>query len=952
LQDPPTCPDGGSDGGTENPQEVEVEVMTQVFGARGLYTSPSFLTSAPPGAASRADNVVVDRPGDSTSRRGFEALASPLPGNLQPDAWTTYRGVPVAYSAASQTLYRFQSGVWTAYPGTYTPPSPGEDAEGNPLTGAMRFFEAEQALYFNTDDGMYVLESVTGAPAPAGVVRATTGISNIQAAGQALSPSAKTAYRYLWGRRAPSGRILLGEPSDRVVLTNRSESFPFNPTAMQRVGTGTTVLVDVTAGVASNLKMGQVVNLTVTSDADFPIGPKVITSVGPTSFTYTEVGAPEVVATPGGMAFTSVATAVQIAHQIPIPTNPDPALFLQVYRADEVQANSEPSDEMYLVHERAVADMAVGGPLYLFLDNTPDDLKATPLYTNANESEGGIVGGSNYRPPVAAETALYDGRAVYANVELPERLTLTVLAVGAGGLRPDMVFTVSDGTTTETFVAGSEETPTTFKVYTDGSVTQNVTNTVASLVNLVNQRASGFVTARHLVTEGPGRFQLESRLIGSPPLTIRAQQSSPFLVPTVQYRATVETIVRVSGQSNVIAYSGYPHGLVVGQQVRRIHTGAPSALFPEGVFTVVAVPSAYVFTIADPGTDGEADFEAGLDFETVGAETQTDDDRAPGGWMISPQGNPDAVNAVTPEIAGDRFKRILRVLPMAESFYLLKEDGLYRVTGDGPGNFSTETIDATMRFVGPRLAWVQNGRAFALTTQGLATWLEGGQPSYTALQIESDLRTLVEQLPEEVAAYGFAIPHESKRRAYLWLPTTAGDQSATQIYVFNATEDAWTRWPKPAVDAFVHPVEDRLYIARPDVDGSGTAPAPSRERMTGTNADYQDEGGEPVFATVTFTPFKPSGVTTDSQLVYATYHFAGVLPTQVDVGFMTPWSPTPRYFTLTQSASQQPGTLTTPPTMEHSRGTYHSISIRHYWPQEPLRLLGFSAKSRYYTTRP
>lgn len=968
-----TVPDSGVDAGTVADAGTEVDagaevdagtgeedlVTVQNFGARGEFTSPSFLTTAPPGAALLAQNVVVDVTGEYTTARGFERLPAGIPGDYEISAWTVYQGAVIAHVRELSTLYRYVSGAWTAYAGTYAAPSPGLDANGDPIDGQVKFFETQQALYFTTSLGLYRIEGVTETPTLAGVVQALPGVATVSAAGQALSTSSATAYRYVWGRRATNGRIMLGAPSSRVTISNRSEGFTFSPTATPTslVRASNIVTVKVTSGQAANLVVGQVVDLTATAAgadaAAFPLGAKTIASVGATSFTYAETGANATAATPASASFTSVATDVDIQHVIPIPSGVDATYFIQVYRADQVPLNVTPTDEMYLVHEEAVEDMLPGATSYTFVDATPDALKGDALYTNVNS--GGSIGASHYAPPKAAVSTVFSGRAVYANTELKERIAMTLLGVsGQNGLKigQGLKFIFEDGTS-ESYTADTfQAAPSTFKLFTDGTPSQNVVNTLASLAYIISTRSGGRIYARN--EEGGngiiGGLFVESRAVAEGPISVEAVGNGSAFTPALPSTFGADFIVRAGGIVSVNATT--PVSLVVGQQIT-LNSIDPSgtADFPLGVKTVTTVFPPFTFTYAEAGPDAAVIMtDAGTFGAGGGAEVQTDDEAAPGGFMVSDNANPDSVPATLPEIAGDRYKRILRMLQVGNALFFLKEDGLFRLIGTDPTNYTVDCVDPTIRFVAPRAAWVLNGRAYALTSQGLASWTESSNPEPAALQIEDQLRAAVEHFPTLVDQTAFAISHESKRRAYLWLPDEEGTANAV-LHVFNATEDAWTKWTKPAVDVFIHPTEDRLYLANPNVDGSGTAPAPSRERNTGTSADYQDEDGNAIEALVTWLPTVPPESTLQQQLVRASYHFRNTVPTTVDVGYSTPWVPEPLWFELTPEYSTSPGVLTTPPDQDHSRGDMHTLSIRHAVVNEPLRLLGFSAQLRFWTRR-
>lgn len=950
----------------------EVLVTTAAFGARGLFTSPSFLTNAPVGAVVEATNAVVDVPGEYTTRPGFERLAHGLPGNIPVSSWTVFQGRIVAVSVGlyGGRLFREDPSApsgWAEYQGIYFPPSPGKDAHGAAIPGKIHFFEAQQALYFTTASGVFRLESLDGTPVLSGVAQALSGTLALSAAGspQALNDGAATAYRYVWGRRAANDRVMLGAPSGRVTIVNTS-------------------------------------------------------------------GTPR-----------------DVTHSIPVPFGVDSSHFLQVYRADEVPSTTTPSDEMYLVHEKPFADMAVSitahnitrhpdfgvtvvsttaphgltqgqaitlndiyarpsdrenfppgikfvdtvvgptaftyvssgpavastGPFYFtsasqytFTDTTPDALKADALYTNINFNSLG-VGASHYRPPLANATAVFGERAFYGNVELVERVTLNLLGVGGtAGLSDGQGLQFLFGSNVVESYTGStagESFPTTFRIFTSGTPAQNVAETTKSLVRAINSRGDGRLYAQYASSDGalPGQIIVESRYLGRGSVTVEAIQRGDMWAPALTASMQVKpgNISRTTGNLVTVFPSsttaGIGHGLVVGQVVELLPSGSPADRlnFPAGKKVITAVPTIDSFRYQEVGTPPGSTVTniSAMAFRSLHEPVTTDNEAAPGGWMASDAGNPDSVPFTIPEIAGDRYKRLYRFLHLGNSLFLLKEDGLFRLTGNSPETFDVTQVDSTVRFVAPDTAMAIGTRAYALTTQGLMSWTEATRPEPASVPVEDVFRELVDGNRALVERYAFAVNDDASRRAYFWLPDPANPEEtgSSTVYVYHTLTDAWTRWDKQAATAMIHPVDGKLYVAPPYDFSTGQTLPPFRERRTGTDADYVDEDGSAITTTITHAPNYGPSPHLEKQWIWNTWHFRGEVPSLVDVGFSTNYDPTPIYFPITSDDTLEPGTVSTPPTMEHSRGRYLKVSIRHAQAGVPLRLLGYAVRSRHYEVR-
>lgn len=949
--------DGGNDalwcpgsGPGDDPGSWGEEMNANIFGARGEYTSPSYVTGAPAGAASLARNVVVDVPGEYTTRNGFEILGPGFPDGVGATAMAYFQGHIIIHGQNGK-LYRMSSSTYPVeYPGIYYPPTVGVEPEeegGDDIVGVVQFVELNSTLYFNTSAGVYRLESVTGTPQLAGVAPATAGTATLTGTdGIALPGGSAVAYRYLWGRRAENGNIMLGTPSDRLVVEN--PNVDLTPTAVQR----TTNVVTVTFASAHGRSAGDYITVffnDVTDAGNFESGEYEITAVTttpPYTLTYAESAADATASAPGEVIVRYTPPAQDVEHVVPLPPEADSSYFLQAYRSEAADPNVGPSDEMALVYEVAVADLPTGATTATFTDGTPDALRATALYTNADAGDG-VLAGRN-RPPLAGVQTMWKNRAFYANVRFADSLALTVLAAGGSGMTVDHAFTVEGNGWSETYTAGlAESFPDTFKVYSGGTPSENVVNTVASLAAAINSRVGGRLYASAGEGGIPGTLggiTLTARSVSEETFTIRAGQASSYIIPALSFSATVVAMERALNKT--VVETSRPHGFLPGQTVRRVASGTPDVNFPEGTFTVDLVPNAYEFRVDDPGATAVA-VTTGYTYENVAAPVESDDDHSPGGWAASEEFAPDAVTQRAANVAGGREKRVLGFLPLGEALFMLKEDGLFRLTGDGPQNFDVETVDNTVSFVAPRAALVIGQTAYALTTQGLMAWTENGKPVPASVPIESELRALVESARAGVNAYSFALNHDARRRAYFFLPSSATDYAATQVLVYNTLTDTWTRWDRAFGAALVEPGTDRLIAAVTDAE-TGLVTHVARERLTGTNADYEDEDGSAIQAEVTYLPFVGSGPSVLKQTSWVHACFSGALPSSVDFGFASNWNPTPTWFTVSNDWSQRPGCISTPPTIAHSRGNTFTVGIRHAQVGEPLRLLGYSLVFREY----
>jgi len=181
--------------------------------SKGLYTFPNQLSQTPPGAMTIANNIVIDRPGVSETRRGMEfygtILNSPaIKGYVYDETLLWYR------QNGKLTYDSDQAGTWVDYSGTFFPPS-----------GSYVFSSQSSGnFYFTTNNGVYKLDTVTATPRLAGVPGALDLEGSLAGAGNVILNNSQVGYQVLFGYIDANNNLILGAPSEFLFITNTSGS--------------------------------------------------------------------------------------------------------------------------------------------------------------------------------------------------------------------------------------------------------------------------------------------------------------------------------------------------------------------------------------------------------------------------------------------------------------------------------------------------------------------------------------------------------------------------------------------------------------------------------------------------------------------------------------------------------------------------------------------------------
>lgn len=760
----------------------------QILKIAGLHTNNNELSAVPDGALAIADNVVIRAKDTLEPRRGQYKVGTLSNGALQA---MTYGDSFVFNESGGGLSYVSALGTPVSYSDPQFPPTDQQ---------RMRSLEASGNFYFTTNRGIYKLDNITNQPTPAGAPKTadlTEQFTPTRFIGDTspgfLNSGFKCAYRVTFVKKDANKNLLVGSPSGRCFATN------LHPTDTSNV------LV-----------------------------------------------------------------------QVPLPSwlgDDNSESFVRVYRTAQTPFNTDPGDEMFLVKETKLLGPFTPGAIYSFTDRQPDDMRGLALYTNNNSGEGILQ--ANEPPPMANDICFWNNRAWYANTKQPERLFLDILGTGKGstgatGLRLGDVITVAGQKFVGYFDGDGETFPTSgyksFGVYsqtygtaTTGSVAGDIELTARNFVKALNSETNvTTVPIRAYYISGandvPGKIVIEAR----------EPNTNPFSVSVESYAQQIYSISRVGTTVTVTTRS--MHGKDVGDTVL-MTADVINPDFPVGTKTVTARLDNYRFTYTESGaatsavvigsnyrvkvtspnpglawnpelpkTDGSSGF-------TVTSEAEEEVQRL----YYSKLQQPESVPLVNWIDVGIKGRKILRVIPLRDKLFVLKEDGIYLVSGEAP--FIVDLLDNTVRLIAPDSACSVSNQIYCLTNQGVVSVSEAGV-NVISRAIEPDIIKLFSpSVIDFTKTTTFGISRETDRMYELWLPSAEDSGPSTvQAFVYNTMLGVWTRGA--VLDrscGIVNQFSDILYMGDINVNGLYT------ERRSLDYTDYYDE----FYPTVSVSSFEP-----------------------------------------------------------------------------------------------
>lgn len=209
-----------------------------------------------------------------------------------------------------------------------------------------------------------------------------------------------------------------------------------------------------------------------------------------------------------------------------IPTGLTIGYFYQIYRTKQTPflagVAQDPGDEMYLVVQKILTATDIANGFITYTDQTPDVLLGAVLYTNPSQQ---TIAGSNFQPPLAKDTVFFKGNMLYANTATKQTTIITLIRTPVIGSTITINGVVYTAGAAEVVATG------TFKVFTTGTVGQNIDDTARSLVRVINGYAANtYIWA--VYTSGfsslPGQITLWERGIGGLPYAITSTDGTAY----------------------------------------------------------------------------------------------------------------------------------------------------------------------------------------------------------------------------------------------------------------------------------------------------------------------------------------------------------------------------------------------------------------------------------------
>jgi hypothetical protein len=425
--------------------------------------------------------------------------------------------------------------------------------------------------------------------------------------------------------------------------------------------------------------------------------------------------------------------------------------YFEVYRSRNFPTSVTPDDELMLVATVPASSSTS------IVDSVLPTARGRTLYTSP--SRGGISE-QNDSPPAAALVAPFRGSVFFGNVRGPRRIVFSHRYRGdVSGVSTGVGYRVASIDTTNGSPTLLNVTPTTGlekgMVLTSVNVvgTPHITNISGSTVTL---SGNAFVTG----TDAAARFYDAVKVNGT------------WMAATDLHRTVVS-----SDGDEMLAYTVTP------AEGGYTHTYAIEAHTRDTTARTVQATHGIEYNPALPGYDAAA--------------KSMDQDTLPGGLYWSKPDEPEHVRPGDFAYVGDKQRAILGLVPTRDALFVLKEDGVFRLTGFN-GEWRIDPFDPNCFCVLPMGVQVLNGRALFLSAEGVVA-LDDGGVELVSRPINDQVKLTIDQIMANWRANSFYEVNGSQGACYSAVfdrenEYTLMRSSEDNHLVYNADTGAWTTW--------------------------------------------------------------------------------------------------------------------------------------------------------------
>lgn len=390
----------------------------------------------------------------------------------------------------------------------------------------------------------------------------------------------------------------------------------------------------------------------------------------------------------------------------------------------------------------------------------------------------------------------------------------------------------TSGFTITVITPGNGEDAATLKILkaNEISAAQSIDLSAKSLSRVINKQTNSPVYAYYISNDisQPGIIYLQSKSIGDRPFyvlgsnTAVGESFNPIISPDFTNITNIST-----GSSTVTITTSAPHGLINQDQIMLTNTNSTPIV--DGIYSVT-VTGTNTFTIVPPATVTVAGSQGSWsNLEDVAVASN---EVKPNRIYYSKLLQPDAVPLLNYMDVGAEDKAILRIYPLRTSLFVLKEDGVYRISGE-TAPFVTQLFDTSCILIAPDSVSLLNNEIYGWTRKGITKITEGGTEEVSR-PIDTVILALASSIYSNFSKLTWGVGYESDSSYTVYTNTSTDDTEAQIGFRYCSLTNTWTNIQRSQTCGVILDSDDKLYM------GSGEMLI-HQERKDFNRTDYADK---------------------------------------------------------------------------------------------------------------
>lgn len=353
-----------------------------------------------------------------------------------------------------------------------------------------------------------------------------------------------------------------------------------------------------------------------------------------------------------------------------------------------------------------------------------------------------------------------------------------------------------------------------------------VDETAKSLVRVINKNASEDNYAYYIsgVNDIPGKMQIEARSLDTNIIYFLTNNDTTgaSFNPDISGTHNISTI-SVANPTQITTSTA--HGLANADYI--VISNSNSTPNIDGVHQITYVDSTN-FTI---NVNVTVVGSAGVIIKTRSAEQSTNEEKSNRIYYSKLQ-QPEAVPALNYVSVGTEDDEIYRIMPLRDSLFVFKKNGLYRLSGD-VAPFSVSLFDSSTSLLAPDSLGIADNTIYGWTDGGISTISEAGA-SVISRPIDTDILKLASSQYTNFKTSTWGIGYESDNSYTVYTVSKPTDTHATIGYRYCTLTYSWTTFDKSPPCGVLNPTDDKMYLGCSDLNFI------EQERKDYTRYDYAD----------------------------------------------------------------------------------------------------------------